>query len=163
MEFENIIHKLESRKEFKEWKDKHKHYYLAHAFVMFDEPNKDIWQIGYYDKESNKVATVILEGEKIAFVPEQEILQATQQITELKPADVKLTVDKALETAKACIKERYPREFLLKSFFIIQHLPEGTVFNITFLTQSFGTVNIKISTIDGKIYKHSMERLANFS
>ena len=163
MEFENIIHKIESMKEFKEWKDKHKHYYLAHAFVMLDEPNKDIWQIGYYDKESNKVATVILEGEKIAFVPEQEILQATQQITELKPADVKLTVDKALEIAKACIKEHYPRELLLKSFFIIQHLPEGTVFNITFLTQSFGTINIKILTIDGKIFKHSMERLANFS
>ncbi len=163
MEFENIIHKLESMKEFKEWKDKHKHYYLAHAFVMLDEPNKDIWQIGYYNKESNKIATIILEGEKVAFVPEQEILQASQQITELKPADVKLTVDKALEAAKACIKEHYPRELLLKSFFIIQHLPEGTVFNITFLTQSFGTINIKISTVDGTIFKHSMERLANFS
>ncbi|MEM4263733.1 MAG: hypothetical protein QW666_02445 [Candidatus Woesearchaeota archaeon] len=163
MEFENIIQKLESMKEFKEWKDKHKHYYLAHAFVMLDEPNKGIWQIGYYDNKTNKVATAILEGEKVSFVPDQEILQATQQITELKPEDVKLTVEKALEVANACIKENYPKELLLKSFFIIQHLPEGTVFNITFLTQSFSTINIKISTIDGKILKHSMERLANFS
>ena len=163
MEFESIIKKIESMNEFKEWKDKHKHYYLAHAFVMLDEPNKGIWQVGYYDNKTNKVATVILEGDKISFVPDQEILQASQQITELKPEDVKLTVDNALEAAKACIKENYPKELLLKSFFIIQHLPEGTVFNVTFLTRSFGTINIKISTIDGKIFKHSMGRLANFS
>ncbi len=163
MEFESIIKKIESMKEFSEWKDKHKQYYLAHAFVMLDEPNKNIWQIGYYDKESNKIATIVLEGEKISIVPEQEILQATQQITELKPADIKLTVDKALETAKACIKENYPKEMPAKSFFIIQHLDEGTVFNITFLTQSFKTINIKISTIDGKIFRHSLQTLANFS
>lgn len=163
MEFESIIQKIESMKEFQEWKGKHKHYYLAHAFVMLDEPNKGIWQIGYYDKESNKVATVILEGDKVSFVPDQEILQATQHITELKPADVKLTVDKAIEAAKACIKENYPKEMPVKSFFIIQHLDEGTVFNVTFLTQSFKTINIKISTSDGKIFKHSLQALANFS
>lgn len=162
MEFEEIVKKAQSSKEFKEWKEKHKEYYLAHAFVMLDKANEGVWQLGYYDKQSNNVATIILQGDAVSIIPEQEILKASQEITELNPADVKLSVKEALETASKCIKENYPKELILKNFFIIQHLDEGTVFNITYLTQTFKTINIKISTTDGKIFKHTIAAIANF-
>ncbi|MBW2973106.1 hypothetical protein KY346_01800 [Candidatus Woesearchaeota archaeon] len=160
MEFKKLIDEIEATPEFKEWKKDHPDFYLAHVFVMPSEDN--VWQIGYYDKKSNKVDTIIKQGNKIEIMPAQDILKASQEIMPLKPEEVKLTVSEALEKAKACIKENYPKEILLKHFLIIQHLEGATVFNITYVTQSFKTVNIKIDSADGKIIKHSMEKLADF-
>jgi len=159
MEFEELINEVEATPEFKEWKKGHSGFYLAHAFVM---PSDGVWQIGYYDKESNKVDTIIKLGDEIRIEPAQEILKASQEIFPLNPADVKLTVKEALEKANECIKDNYPKEILLKHFLIIQHLEGATIFNITYMTQSFSTINIKLSTIDGKVIKHSKEKLADF-
>ena len=159
MEFEELITEIESTPEFKEWKKSHSGFYLAHAFVM---PSDNVWQIGYYDKESNKIDTIVKLGPEIRIEPAQEILKASQEIYPLNPADVKIKVKEALEKANECIKENYPKEILLKHFLIIQHLEGATIFNITYMTQSFSTINIKLSTIDGKVLKHTMEKLADF-
>jgi len=159
MEFKKLITEIESMPAFKEWKKTHEGFYLAHAFVM---PSDNVWQIGYYDKESNKVDTITKLGDEIKIEPAQEILKASQEILELNPEDVKISVKEALEKASECIKENYSKEILLKHFLIIQHLEGETVYNITYVTQSFKTINIKLSTIDGKMVKHTLEKLADF-
>ncbi len=159
MELKKVVSEIESTPEFKEWKKTHKGFYLAHAFVM---PSDNVWQIGYYDKESNKIDTIIKLGDEIKIEPAQEILKASQEILELNPDDVKISVKEALEKASECIKENYSKELLLKHFLIIQHLEGKTVYNITYVTQSFKTINIKLSTIDGKMIKHALDKLADF-
>ena len=159
MEFKEIITEIESMDAFKEWKKTHEKFYLAHAFVT---PSENVWQIGYYDPESNKVDTITKLGDDIKIEPAQEILKASQEILELNPEDVKISVKEALEKASECIKENYSQELLLKHFLIIQHLEGETIYNITYVTQSFKTLNIKLSTIDGKIVKHALAKLADF-
>ena len=163
MEFKKLIEEIESTEQFKEWKESHPDFYLAHAFVMKDQGNQEVWQIGYYDKQTNKMETIVKQGETLEFVPEQEILKASQEILPLNPDDVKIGVSEALEKAQECIKENYPKEPILKNFFIIQHLEGATIYNITFVAQTFKTINIKVSTTDGKIIKHSCQKLADFS
>lgn len=163
MEFQETIQGIESTKEFQEWKKNHPDFYLVHAFKMLDEANKHIWQIGYYNKDKNQMETVIKDGNKITFVPAQEILKSSQEILPLNPEEVKISQNQAIDTALACVKENYPKDPVLKSFFIIQHLEGATIYNITYVTQTFKTINIKISSIDGKIIKHSCKKLADFS
>ena len=162
MEFKKLIEEIESTKEFKDWKEKHPDFYLVHAFVMKDQSNQEVWQIGYYDKKTNKMEIIVKQGDKIEFAPAQEILKASQEILPLDPDEVKIDPEEALEAAKECIKENYPKEPVLKHFFIIQHLEGATVYNITYVTQTFKTINIKVSVADGKIIKHSCEKLADF-
>ncbi len=163
MEFKELISEIESSVQFKEWKKSHLDFYLAHAFVMKDHSNQEVWQIGYYNKKTNKMETIVKQREALEFVPEQEILKASQEILPLNPDDVKIDPNKAIETALGCIKENYSKEPILKSFFIIQHLEGATIYNITYIAQTFKTINIKVSATDGKIIKHSCEKLADFS
>ena len=146
---------------FKEWHAKNENYFLAHAFVMLDEANKNEWQIGFYNPEKEKMVTFII-GETIQHTEEQEVLRSEGSIQPLMPEKAKLPVEQAIETANKCLKENYSGEKPMKQFFIIQNAEGHTMFNITFFTQSLKTINIKIDAEHGKIIKHSMQNLAEF-
>ena len=163
MEIMEAVAKLEKSNEFKEWQKSHEKAYLAHVFVMLDEPNKGILQIGYFDSEKNLMSTFVVSDKKIEIIPDQEVLKANTEIEKLKPEDVKLSVADALAAAQKAKLEHYPQEMPAKTFFIIQNLKEhGAVFNITFFTHSFKTINIKLSSKDGKVLHHTCETLAAF-
>lgn len=163
MELKEILAVLEKSSEFKSWRKSHEKAYLAHAFVMMDEANKDIWQIGYFDSGNNLMSTFVVSSGKIDLIPDQEVLKSEHTIGELEPEKVKLSVKEALDIAEKFRKENYSKEIVAKSFFIIQVVDaHGQVFNITFFTASFKTINIKLSTIDGKVLHHSCETLAAF-
>lgn len=161
MELNEILQKLQESSEFKEWKQKHPDAFLAHAFVMMDETNKNVWQLGYYNKEKNTMTTFVVNDE-IKVIPDQEILQSDTEIKPLNASNVKLTVKEALNKAEEVKKEHYPKELTAKTFFIIQHMNNEDVFNITFFTMAFKTINIKLSVLDGKVITHSIQVLAKF-
>jgi len=163
MDLHTTLDKLHKSKEYKEWKKGHSDFYLAHAFVMTDELNKDIMQIGYYNDKTDRMATFIISPDKISVVPDQEVMKADQHINELDLSKIKLTIEDALVVAKKCLDEHYKKESIMKSFFIIQELENTPMFNITYLTSGFKAINIKISSIDGKIIKHSAGVIAQFS
>jgi hypothetical protein len=163
MDFHKTLSQLHKSKEYAEWKKNHSDFYLAHAFVMMDEPNKGIIQIGYYNDKTDKMATFIVSPDKISVVPDQEVMKAEQRIGMLDAGKIKLTIAEALKTAKNCLDEHYKKEPIMKSFFIIQELEGMPMFNITYLTSGFKAINIKINAIDGKIVKHSAGVIAQFS
>lgn len=163
MELQDILKMLEHSAPFKDWRKTHAKAFLTHAFVMLDEPNQNAWQVGYFDEKANTMSTFVVADKKIDVIPDQEVLKAQQHILELKPADVTLPVAEALAAAQNVRTEHYRQELPAKTFFIIQHLPEhGTVFNITFFTIAFKTINIKLSASDGKVVQHSVQALAAF-
>jgi hypothetical protein len=162
MDFKKAIHELEQSSDFKEWLPGHKEYFLAHAFVMLDEANKGVWQIGFYSTEKELMETFVLDNGKVSLLPEQEVLKAEGTLKELDRNEVKIATEKALEIAEACRKEKYSKELVAKQFFILQHLDSGTVYNITYFTQSLKTINIKVSAVDGKIVFHNLQELAAF-
>lgn len=164
MDLKENLERLESFSEFKEWKSASGSYCLVHAFVMLDEINKDCWQIGFYSGKEGKMATFILEPDDIKMAETTEIFKEPgSKILELNPSDVKITVEKALQIADAVLKEKYPKNSIMKKFFIIQNLEkEGPVFNVTFVSQEMNTINIKISTSTGHVMKHQISSLMDF-
>jgi hypothetical protein len=163
MDLHKTLAQLTNSAVFKEWHAKNKEYFLAHAFVMLDEANKNTWQIGFYNEKKEKMVTFIVSSTGIQNTEEQEVLKESAVIEPLKPEEVTLTVEDALKTAKQSLQENYSAEKPLKEFFIIQNAEGHTMFNITFFTQSLKTINIKIDTKTGKIIKHSMQSLAEFA
>lgn len=163
MELKDVLNTIENGEGFNDWRKQHAEAFLAHAFVMLDEENKNIWQIGYFDEKTNTMSTFVLEGAKISIIPDQEVLKAEQKILQLKPEEVVVSVADALAAAQKARMEHYGKEQPIKSFFIIQNIEaQGSVFNITFFTATFKTINIKISTTKGEVMHHSMQALAVF-
>ena len=163
MELKDVLVTLEKSKEYLAWRKDHASSFLAHAFVMLDEENKNTWQIGYFDDAKSLMTTFVVNQGKIELIPDQEVLKAQQHIMPLKPEDVKVSIADALATAQKTKTEQYPQELPAKTFFIIQHLPEhGSVFNITYFTASFKTINIKLSTENGTVVHSTIQALAAF-
>ena len=152
------IESVEKSPEFK----KHKNLYLAHVFFMLDEPNKDIVQVGYCTPEQ-KIVTFVIDGKKITAIPEaMPYKNPKAKIRKLEMSNVKVGLEDALKAAKEIQEKKYRQHVPFKQIIILQNIDEGQVWNITFITQSFNTLNIKISTETGKVVKDELISLVDF-
>lgn len=156
MDFHEALQRLQKSATFSEWKQEHEDF-LAHAFVMLDKENENIWQFGYYNGQT--MTTFILDNEAVEVLPEQKILESGQPLEELNEQDVQVSVQEALDKAEEIRKENYPQEQPVKKFFIIQSI-DGAIYNITYFTMSFSTINIRIDAKTGEILKHDKKKLA---
>jgi len=162
MDFHATLAQLTRHPSFKAWHAKNKDYFLAHAFVLFDEANKDLWQIGFYHAKNEKMITFIVSPDKVEHTEEQDVLKSTIALEKLEPDKVTIPIDDALKTAHELFTKDYRAEKSIKQFFIIQTIEAKPVFNITYFTQSFKTVNIKIDAANGKLIKADLQNLAEF-
>ncbi len=156
----DIIKKLEDSKEFTSWIKNHKKAYLAHCFRMLDEVNSKIWQIGYFNPESNLI-TVFVVDDKITRNEDSEVFKEQKKlVNRLDVKEVKVTEDKALDNANEILGKEYKGSTVFKSFMILQNIDKiGQVWNITFVTQQFKTINIKIDSLKGTVIDHKMVSL----
>ena len=163
MKFKEVVNKIESNSEFKSWKKENKEYYLAHGFKMLDKDNDDVWQVGYYNDKKDKMTTFYIEGDDIRMAEDLNVFKKPEaNVKELKIEDVKIDVEKALGVAEEFQKEEYKGNEPVKAFFIIQNLDIGPVFNITYVTQTFSTLNMKVCCKEGKVLKHKLTPLMQF-
>jgi hypothetical protein len=161
MDFHSAIEQLHKSKTHKEFVKKNaKNCFLAHAFVMLDN-GKEEWQIGYFCPKEDLMSSFIIDKE-ITELPPAEVLKSHIAIKALDPKEVKIDSQEAMDIADKTRKQHYPSDVPIKTFYIIQHLSEGAVYNITFVTQRFSTINIKILAKDGTVFKHSNETLMQF-
>ena len=77
-------------------------------------------------------------------------------VAELDIETVNIEVDEALEVAQKLQEEKYPKSSPFKRIIILQNLEQGQVWNITYVTQNFKTLNIKIDAGNGKIAEHKL-------
>jgi Zn-dependent metalloprotease len=152
MDAKKLIADLEKNSEFKEWRKTSKKYYLAHIFAMLDEINKDSYQVGYSSPDCTKITTFIVSKDDIQIAPDNEVFKKPgTTIAKLDVSKIKIDSDEAMAKAEEHRKKSYKQDSPIKIFFIIQNLDLGQVYNVTFVTNTFKTINIKISATDGKI------------
>lgn len=163
MDINQLLSFLENNSVFKDWKDSHKDYFLAHIFVMLDEANIDVWQLGFFDKQKNMMTTFVVDKNVVKIIPDQEILKSGAEIIPLDFNAVKISEFSAMNIANNLLRTEYSREKVAKTFFILQQIDTLPVYNITFFTASFKTINIKVNSVDGKIIHHSQGSIADFS
>lgn len=155
MDFRQAISAVEESEAFKQWRPSHPDAFLAHAFAV-KEPEH--WEIGYYDE---KVMSIFSIEKEVKCSETNEVLRTAHDIMPLDSAKVG-SDEQALERAGQIARENYPQEQVQKTFFVIQQLPSGPVFNITFFTKSFKTINIKLSAADYSLLKQSIDKLFEF-
>ena len=97
MGFKEELERLESSKEFKDWKNESN--YIVHGFIMINKGNETPWQIGYYDKVLDKVTSFFME-ENIKKSTPADVFKKEGSVKELDLGKVKLDLDEALSKAK---------------------------------------------------------------
>ena len=164
MDVKDAIASLEASDSFKEWKKKNPSYSLAHIFRMLDEPNENIWQIGYFSGRKNDIVTFIMHQDSISIThPEEAFKDPGKMIKPLDIGLIKLSLAEALEKANEFRREAYKGQAPVKTIVILQNLDSGQVYNITLITDSFKTLNIKVSSLDGEIVSHHLHSLMDFN
>ncbi len=155
MEFKEALKNLESSDEYKKWRNGDSGSYLSHAFTMADPSLKEEWQLGYYNKDSDAVTTFSVSG-SVLKNPEAEVFKDEKKILPLDRGKVKLTYKEAIDKAENIQKEKYPAHSSFKKIVILQNLEIGQVWNITYITNTFKTLNMKIDAETGEIKKHEL-------
>ena len=160
MEYSEALTKLESSKEFSSWKKTHKEAYLVHFFKMLDKANEKIWQIGYFNPKNNLITVFVVNG-GITKNPDEEVFKEQKKLVKpLEIKNVKINHEKSMETAQNILNNNYKGSSVFKSFMILQNIDKiGQVWNITFVTNEFKTVNVKINSNNGECISHKIVSL----
>jgi hypothetical protein len=165
MDFQNVVGIIEGSKEFKEFMHQHPHYYLVHVFTTVDSETVDnnLWQIGYYSKDTDKIVVFENQNDMVFIHPAAEALKKDEYIQKLNLVELKVSRTETMKICNDAIKEHYPKEIFSKAICLLQNLPEfGQVWNITIVTLALGVINVKIDAINGKVLKHTKENLMNW-
>ena len=144
MLIKEILERVESSKEFKTWKKTD--YYLAYMFAS----NRENWQVGYYNK-NNENMTSFQVSEVISKLPESEVFKEKKIVRKLELEKVKVDFEEAVNKCTEEHKRLHQMGLISKQIIILQHLKQGQVWNITFLTTTMNTTNIKLDSSTGKI------------
>ena len=163
MGFKEQLDFLLKSKEFREWKKNNKDSYLVHCFVLVEGKEPVDWQIGYYDHSCQRITTFRIEGKRISMNPPAEVFKEDEsKIKEVILEKVKIELKDALDISQKFQKEHYKGDKPLKQIFILQHLKLGQVWNATFLTQAYKTLNIKIDASTGELKEHHIVDIMDF-
>jgi hypothetical protein len=164
MELKSLLEKLRQSKEFKEWNKNNPDNYLSYAFMTIENDKESPWQFGFYHKSTDKMATFIIKEDCIEAQGEEEIFKKPDM--EVKPLDikaVKFPIKSLIAKTKELQKKEYPKEVINKIILILQNLEEfENIWNITCITHSFKTLNVKISPEKGEILSHNLDSLMDF-
>jgi hypothetical protein len=159
MNIKEAIKKLESSDEFKVWKKDNPESFMSFCFKI-DEPDKsDEWQLGFYNK-NNTITPFILSKDAINAAEPSEIFKEPE--TKIVALDIKkISIDEkqALDIAKDYMNKNIPTEQVDKEIIILQVIDEVQVYNITLITKTFKTVNIRINSNDKKIVSTKISSL----
>ena len=154
MDLKHLLEKVKNSSEYDS------SYYLTHFFVMFDQNLKQIddWQVGFYSKEKDVVKAISVGDESGEIVSkESEALKKKEHIIkELKLEEVKIDIDEVIKKVVQCLRNNYMREIPIKAFVVLQVLDEYPIWNFTFITSAFKTLNIKVDAVDGEIVHHGV-------
>jgi len=154
MEPKEFIAALESTTVFKEWQQNNRSSFLTSVFYSDSERSAN-----YFIPVSNEMAT-FSENNKEPRTSEH-ILQ-NEKPQKLNVSSHTCSRREALDTAKEIITKHYAKEMIIKRILILQSNKGNTIWNITFFTATYNTINIKVDATDQKVHSHSLDSLINF-
>jgi hypothetical protein len=160
MLFKEAVSKLEESKEFKDWKKECDDSYLAHGFISFGDNSH--WQIGYYNKKTDKITSFIMGPEIVVNAEENIFKEGHDEVKALELDKIKINIDQALKAAEELQQKEYTNDSVMKKIMIIQNIEQGQVWNVTFVTSTFKTLNIRVNAETGKIVEHKSNSIMDF-
>ena len=163
MDLKSALKKLEGSRDFKKWRQKNKKDFFSYAFKIPQEMSSE-WQIGFYDAKKDRITTFVIGETSIKIRPEEEVFKREEsKISEVKIDKVKVAFDNALEKAEEFQSKNFPNNKSIKTIAILQNMQSlGNIWNITYITESFNTLNMKIDASTGKVVEHNFASILSF-
>jgi len=146
---------------FKKWKAENKESYLCHCMRMLGD--EDAWHIGYYNQDDS-IQPFSITKDEVAQEKKDEVFKRPEtKVKELDFSQVDLTATQAVKVALEFQQKEYAKEIPTnKQIVILQHIDEGQVYNITFITLAMSTLNIKVDAKTGDVVGHKRTSLMDF-
>lgn len=164
MELKQALERLNESKEYKDSIKENNDIFFSYALMTIEKKEISPWQLGFYNKSTDKITTFVIGKDEIAVQKEEEVFKKPGM--EVKPIDIekaKLKFDEIIKKAEKFKKEEYPKEAISKTIAILQNLQGfGTIWNITFVTDSFKTLNLKINAENSEIISYNLESIMDF-
>jgi len=164
MELKGYLERLEKHSEFKEWFNENKDCYFSYAMTVIEKNQQKEWHIGFYNPKDDKIATFLVDDERVSLMPEEEVFKKEDsKVNEINRKKMKLDLKEALAKATNLQKKEYAKELPVKIIVILQNLTEyGNIWNMTFITQQFNTLNVKLDASTGKVREHKLSSIFSF-
>jgi len=159
--FKEALDELKNSKEFKDWKAKNQEAYLSYGFIIL--PKENSWKAGFYHPDNDNITTFTISN-KITIEHEEPVFKPKQtHVNKLEISKVKITLKKALETAEKLQKQHYKSQTPVEKIILLQDIDKmGIIWNITYISKTLETLNIKISAQSGKVLEHKSIKLFEF-
>ncbi|MFP4656967.1 MAG: PepSY domain-containing protein [Candidatus Woesearchaeota archaeon] len=163
MKVKEITQLVEDSEEFKSWRTDNESDYLAHVFIMYDGDTLMDRQVGYYNETKGTMSSFTISDSKVTLIPEAEVLKKPDGSTVkgLGSTDVKIDFEEADEIARRLLKEKYSKN-ASKKIYILQRLDGKQLWNITFLTGDYNTLNIRVDAENGDVVKDELVNIIDF-
>jgi uncharacterized membrane protein YkoI len=158
MDLHKKLMQLKTDFSFVAWKHNHPNAYLVHFFFM---TGLDL-QIGYYEKESDTITTFTI-ADKVVQNPSSDVFKEEQTVSVLDFAQTKVSFEEAMEIAVALQKEKYGADIPTKDIVVLQTIGERALYNVTFITQSFHLLNIRIDASSGEVVSDTKKPLMDLA
>ena len=154
MDANELLDKVDKSRVFKEWREEHKDSFLAHVFIMLEGEQIADTQVGFFNPNANKMISFVVGDKEISMVPEADVLQkpGSPSVKPLDESMIQFSFENAKVKAEEVLKEKY-ETLASKKIFILQKIEDDQLWNITFLTNKFSTVNIMIDSESGQVLK----------
>ena len=164
MDLKPSLKKLEESQDFKAWYKKNKSTYFSYAFKIPQEMGSNDWQFGFYNNKKDKIITFVITGDNIKIRPEEDIFKKEDmKVNEIQLDKVKLTFDNAIGKADEFQQKNFPKDKSIKTIAILQNSQEfGNLWNITYITEAFNTLNMKIDASNGRMLEHNLSSILSF-
>lgn len=156
----NSVKNLKSSKEFKEVLEKYP-CYLASCFTMFENVEEANWQIDYYYAKENKMFSFVVNKDVKVSESNKIFQKEKKEIKELNLDKVKIDFEEAIDKVESLIESKYKGEKPNKIIVILQNI-ENEVWNITYITNSFNLLHVKVNAINGNVEEESFESVLKF-
>ncbi len=159
--FKQSVQKIKQSKAFKDWEGQNKQAFLC--FGMIIPEKEEFWSIGFYDPEKDEITNFIAGKTIIKEKSDKVFKTKSMEVLPIQLNKLKIKSTDALEKAQAIRKEKYSNETPIETILIIQNLkPFGLIWNITIVTISLTSINIKINATTGELLQEKKISLFSF-
>jgi len=157
------IKKIESSKEYKSWKSKHKDSFLCGCFSILEDMNNiPEWQVDFYNPKQDMISSFVIRDDQVILSAEDKVFKKpTDKVEKLEIKKVKTELEKALSQVDKIKSETCPQESIAKAIIILQNI-KIPIWNISYMTASMNILNVKINASDNKVINHDFVSMLKF-
>jgi len=158
----DLLKKVQTEQKFIDWKKEHLESFISHFFCQINSSleEKSTWNLGYYDKNNDKITTFIQKVNSFEIKNEDEVFKKeNDKVEKLNLEQIKITFSEAKEIVKKNLVKLFPNEQTGDGFVILQTINQETTWNFTFVTKTLKLINIKVNAFKGKISSHQTVEL----